>query len=71
VEVIDRDPDGRVKRHFVVSAFAGRWLAGEPQTGPEAGEVRFVAPADVARLPTTPGLAGIVTAAAQIAGVSP
>src|SRR5690349_20363447 len=34
VEVIERDPEGRVRTHFVVNAFAGRWLAGEPTPGP-------------------------------------
>jgi 8-oxo-dGTP diphosphatase len=59
-EVIELDVEGRVIRHFVVSSFAANWISGDPTPGPEAGEVRFVDPADVASLPTTPGLARIV-----------
>jgi ADP-ribose pyrophosphatase YjhB (NUDIX family) len=68
VEVIERDPDERVRSHFVVNAFAGRWLAGEPVTGTEASDVRFVAPAEVGSLATTPGLTRILDRAASIVG---
>jgi 8-oxo-dGTP diphosphatase len=60
VEVIERDPDERVRSHFVVNAFAARWTSGEPKTGPEAAEVRFVPPRALAHMSTTPGLAEIV-----------
>lgn len=60
VEVIERDADGRVARHFVVNAFAARWTGGEPVAGPEAEMPQFVLPGDLAALRTTPGLAGIV-----------
>jgi 8-oxo-dGTP diphosphatase len=66
VEVIDRDGEQRVRSHFVVNAFAARWIAGEPMTGPEAGDVRFVLPADVEALATTPDLPRIVASAAAI-----
>lgn len=65
VEIIERDGAG-VKRHFVVAAFAARWLAGEPAPGPEAGAVQWAALADVPGLPTTPGLAAIVERALDI-----
>jgi 8-oxo-dGTP diphosphatase len=68
VEVIERDSEARVRSHFVVNAFAARWLAGEPRIGPEAAEVRFVAPADVGALATTPGLSRILDRAASIVG---
>lgn len=71
VEVIERDDEERVRSHFVVSAFAARWLAGEPRTGPEAGEIRFVAPDEVGGLATTPGLAAIVDRAAAILAGEP
>jgi 8-oxo-dGTP diphosphatase len=68
VEVIERDPDDRVRSHFVVNAFAARWLAGEPTTGPEAADVRFVAPAEVGAFATTPGLERILRQAEAIVG---
>lgn len=63
VEVIERDEAGAVRRHFVVNAFCGTWIDGEPSTGPEAAEVRFVTLDELAGLRTTPGLAGIVSRA--------
>ncbi|MHB2169645.1 NUDIX hydrolase [Alsobacter sp. R-9] len=66
VEVIERDEAGHVRRHFVVNAFAGRWLAGEPRTGPEAGAVLFIPPAELGRLKTTPGLSGIIERARRV-----
>jgi ADP-ribose pyrophosphatase YjhB (NUDIX family) len=62
-EVITRDAQGRIERHFVILAFAARWLAGEPKLNAELDEARWVSPADLAGLPTTEGLAGIVEAA--------
>ena len=59
-EVIERDERARVRHHFVVCAHAARWLAGEPQGGAEAVDVRWVAADDLGSLPTTPGLAGIL-----------
>ena len=63
VEVIERDEAGAVRRHFVVSAFSGAWIDGEPTTGPEAAEVRFIDPGEIGSLKTRPGLAGIVSRA--------
>lgn len=60
VEYIERDADGRVRRHFVICAHAARWTAGEPQPGEEALDVRWVREDDAAALPTTPGLAGVL-----------
>jgi ADP-ribose pyrophosphatase YjhB (NUDIX family) len=62
-ETIARDDEARVERHFVILPFAARWLAGEPNLNEELSEARWVRPAELASLPTTPGLAGIVAAA--------
>lgn len=59
-EVVARDGDNRVERHFVILPFAARWVAGEPTLNEELSEFRWIDPADVAGLPTTPGLAEIV-----------
>jgi 8-oxo-dGTP diphosphatase len=60
VEVIERDTEGRVRHHVVIAVHAARWVSGEPQSGPEATEIRWVAEQDVIALPTTPGLAEIL-----------
>jgi ADP-ribose pyrophosphatase YjhB (NUDIX family) len=62
-ETIARDGEARVERHFVILPFAARWLAGEPNLNEELSEARWVRPAELASLPTTPGLAAIVAAA--------
>jgi 8-oxo-dGTP diphosphatase len=59
-ETIARDPDGRVERHFVILPFAARWLAGEVALNEELSEARWLHPAELAQLPTTPGLDEIV-----------
>ena len=66
VERIEHDADGRVKHHFVVASFAGIWVAGEAQTGPEAGAVQWIDPLDLGDLPTTPNLAATLASAAKL-----
>ena len=67
-EHIQRDGENRVERHFVILAFAARWIAGEPQLNAELAEARWLRPADIAGLATTEGLAEIVAAAFERLG---
>lgn len=60
VEFIERDAEGRIKHHVVIAAHAARWVSGEPQTGPEAREIRWVTEQDMVGLPMTQGLAAIL-----------
>jgi ADP-ribose pyrophosphatase YjhB (NUDIX family) len=62
-EVVVRDADGRVERHFVILCFATRWIAGEPVLNEELSEARWILPAELPSLRTTEGLADIVAAA--------
>jgi ADP-ribose pyrophosphatase YjhB (NUDIX family) len=62
-EAILRDKDDRVERHFVIIAFAARWIAGEPQVNHELAEAAWMRPSEIAGLKTTEGLADIVSAA--------
>jgi ADP-ribose pyrophosphatase YjhB (NUDIX family) len=64
-ETIARDGNGRIERHFVILCFAARWRAGEPQLNEELSEARWIDPAELAALPTTPGLAEIVATAIE------
>ena len=41
-EVIVRDAEGRVERHFVILCFAARWIAGEPVLNEELAEARWL-----------------------------
>ncbi|WP_114946542.1 NUDIX hydrolase [Microvirga calopogonii] len=64
VEFIERDEKGHIKHHVVIAA---RWVSGEPQTGPEAKEIRWVTERDIADLPMTAGLTGILERAFRLA----
>lgn len=63
VEVIERDAENRVKRHFVVCSFVGEWIFGEGATGPEARRILWADPLGVDHLATTPDLLRILRSA--------
>lgn len=65
-EIISKDAQGRVERHFVVLSFAARWLAGEVVLNDELDDARWLTPAQITGLPTTEGLAEIVAAAVEL-----
>jgi 8-oxo-dGTP diphosphatase len=67
-EVIGRDHDDKVERHFVILPFAARWIAGEVALNEELTEARWLVPADLDGLKTTEGLAEIVHAAFALVG---
>jgi 8-oxo-dGTP diphosphatase len=71
VETVIRAPDGGVAFHAVVCAFAAHWVAGEPVSTSEIGQTAWVKPEDVARWPTTKGLAGIVRKGLAIVEATP
>jgi 8-oxo-dGTP diphosphatase len=64
-EVIMRDAQGRVERHFVILCFAARWLAGEAVLNEELDDAHWLAPPELAGLKTTEGLAEIVATALE------
>jgi len=66
-EVIARDADGKVERHFVILPFAARWIAGEIALNDELAEARWLAPDALAGLTTTEGLAEVIAAALALA----
>jgi 8-oxo-dGTP diphosphatase len=62
-EVIMRDAEGLVARHFVILAFAALWRDGELTLNEELAEARWIDAGELAGLPTTEGLAEVVAAA--------
>jgi 8-oxo-dGTP diphosphatase len=66
-EVMLRNEAGKVCDHFVIIAFAARWLAGEARPGPEASAVEWVAPARLGDYEITEGLVSIIEAARKLA----
>jgi 8-oxo-dGTP diphosphatase len=69
-EVVARDAEGRIERHFVILCFASRWVAGEPVLNEELSEYHWIEPHRLSEFDTTDGLAEIVEAAmARLAAV--
>ena len=66
-EVIARDADRKVERHFVILPFAARWISGEVALNEELAEARWLAPDALAGLATTEGLAEVIRAALALA----
>jgi 8-oxo-dGTP diphosphatase len=62
-EVITRSVDGRTERHFIILAFAARWVSGEPKLNHELAEARWLTSDEIAPLRTTEGLRDIIAAA--------
>jgi 8-oxo-dGTP diphosphatase len=62
-EVIARDTEGKVERHFIILAFAARWISGEPKLNDELAEAHWLRPEETAPLKTTEGLRDIIAAA--------
>ncbi len=51
VDIITRDPDGRVRFHYTILDYAARWTAGDPVAADDADDARFFTPADLAAMP--------------------
>jgi hypothetical protein len=67
VEVVERDPDGAVKRHYVIASFVGTWVSGEGATGPEARAVIWTGRDGLRDLPVSPDLLPVLDGAWKIA----
>lgn len=63
VEVVEHDPSGGVRRHYVIASFVGLWIAGEGTPGPEAEAVIWASRDEIAALPTTQHLPPLLDAA--------
>ena len=66
VEVIERDREGRVERHFVVASFMGEWVAGEGVASDEARTILWADPTRLDGLALTPGLAALLGRAVAV-----
>jgi 8-oxo-dGTP diphosphatase len=62
-QVIARDGEGKIERHFVILPFAARYLEGQIALNAELAEAAWLWPAEISGLNTTEGLAEIVVAA--------
>jgi 8-oxo-dGTP diphosphatase len=62
-EVVVRDDNKKVSRHFVILCFASRLVGGELKLNEELAEARWLRPEELGGLNTTEGLGEIVAAA--------
>jgi ADP-ribose pyrophosphatase YjhB (NUDIX family) len=62
-DIIVRDDQDRIARHFVVVTYAARWLSGDGTLSPEAADIRWVRLDEARALPTTDGLHQALAAA--------
>jgi len=62
-EVVVRDDDRKVSRHFVILCFASRLVGGELKLNEELAEARWLRPEELGGLNTTEVLGEIVAAA--------
>lgn len=65
-EVIVRDGEGRVERHFVIMSFAARWTGGEVILNEELDDALWLGLAELSALSTTEGLVEIVATALDL-----
>jgi 8-oxo-dGTP diphosphatase len=65
-EIVQRDPDGRIKRHFLIACFAAEWLEGEGTPGPEAGAIIWADPDQLGGIPVTKGLGPMLKKARDV-----
>ncbi len=68
-EVINRDDDGRIKRHYVIASFAARWVSGDGEPSEELGKVIWADAGQIHALSLTPGLPDIIRQARDLLGV--
>ncbi len=59
-EVILRGPDDALLAHYLIAVHCGRWRAGEPVAGSDAGAARFVRIEDIDTYPLTDGAAALI-----------
>lgn len=54
LDVVEHDPAGAVRHHFVLIPVLCRWLTGEPEAGDDVDAVRWFRPEELAQ-PAAPG----------------
>lgn len=67
-EIIHRDADNRVQRHYVIASFVARWVSGEGAPSEELGRVMWADAEQVRTLPLTNGLAELLDRAKGMLG---
>jgi len=53
-EVVERDPRGAVRFHYVIVDLAAEYVSGSPRAGDDALDARWVSATELAELPVNP-----------------
>lgn len=54
VDAVSHDEDSRVRFHYTIVDYCGRWTAGDPRPGDDVSELAWVRPADLPAYNLTP-----------------
>ncbi len=54
VDIIERDPDGRVRFHYAIADFGATWVSGELHAASDSTDARWVTLAELAQLEMNP-----------------
>lgn len=68
LDVIVHGEDGRLRAHYMLAVYCGRWTGGEPVAMSDAADARFVAIGDLDDYPLTPDAKRIISLARQRLG---
>jgi 8-oxo-dGTP diphosphatase len=60
-DVVDRDPEGRVRFHYVIVDLLARYVRGDIQPGDDALSARWVLPDEMLQLPVVPRTLQLLT----------
>ena len=66
VDVVLRREDGSLRAHYVLTAFYGLWLSGEPVAASDAMDARWVVPVTLDAFELTPGAADVILKAQDL-----
>lgn len=69
-DVVSRAPDGALAAHYIIAVFYGTSADGAPVARSDCRDARFFAPAELADLPMTPGLAPLIETARRLAAAA-
>ena len=59
-DLVERDGEGRVTRHYVVIDLAAEYLGGEPRAGSDAADAGWFSEGELAALPLNPDTAALI-----------
>ena len=66
IDIINKESDGRVSAHYVLSVYGAVWRAGEPVAASDVSQAQWVAVEELDRFAMTPGTAELIRRAVPL-----